>query len=177
MSKSFKVTMALIALIVGVFSIFVIKAMKDKPVSTSAAVVEPVKSEPAPSMMPTIHTDPEMALHYANMRLESLKRDYARNEKLYQNKDADGLSNIRGELIEAMNDNKYDYPSEMRFFIGCDQAHQALVFLNAYYTNESDLNDGHDLEKIAKQELEYADGLAQCEENIQSSIKILNEET
>lgn len=166
MSKSFKITMALIALIVGVFAIFVAKALKDTPVEpTITAVVEPVTKE----LISTIHTDPKMALDYANQRLVDLKADYARNEALYQNKDAQGLSDIRSELIDAMNANKSDHTSEMRYFIGCEQAYQSLVSLNSYYISESDLQDGHDLETIAKHKKDYDYWLKLCEENIQSS--------
>lgn len=110
----------------------------------SAAVVG--EAVTASSTMPTVHTDPKMALAYANQRLADLKTDYARNEALYQNKDAQGLLSIRGELIDAMNANKSNnHTSEMRFFMGCDEAYQEVVFLNAYYGNEADLQDGQDL--------------------------------
>lgn len=142
----------------------------------SAAVVEPVKKEPTPATTPTIHTDPKMALTYAKQRLADLKADYARNAALYQNKDTQGLRDIRGELIDAMNTNKSDSSSEMRFFMGCDEAYQQVVFLNAYYGNEADLQDGHDLETIAKHETDYEYWLGLCEENIQSSTDILNEQ-
>ncbi|WP_201594789.1 hypothetical protein [Psychrobacter fulvigenes] len=47
MSKSFKITMTLIALIVGVFAIFVAKAVNDAPPKPdSIVVVEPVAEEP-----------------------------------------------------------------------------------------------------------------------------------
>lgn len=165
MSKSFKITMALIALIVGVFAIFVVKAVNDTP-------PEPVAKEPAPATTPTVHTDPEMALTYANQRLADLKADYTRNAALYQDKDAQGLRDIRSELIDAMNANEYEYPSEMRFFYNCDQAYQALVYLNYHYLSESIHQDGYMLEDIAEKETEYKDHLYECEAQIQSSLEL-----
>lgn len=138
----------------------------------SAAVVEPVAKEPAPATIPTIHTNPKMALNYANNRLVSLKSDYAKNAALYQDKDAQGLLSIRGELIDAMNANEYEYPSEMRYFMGCDQAYQSLVSLNHYYRGESIHQDGHNLETIANHEKDYEYWLGLCEDNIQSSSEL-----
>lgn len=173
MSKSFKTIMVLMALIVGVFAIFVVKAMNNtSPEPVSAAVAEPVVKEPALATIPTIHTDPKMALTYANQRLTDLKADYARNAALYQDKDAQGLLDIRSELIDGMSANKSDHTSEMRFFMGCDQAYQSLVSLNHYYRGESIHQDGHDLEIIAKHETDYDYWLSLCEDNIQSSLDL-----
>lgn len=170
MSKSFKIIMTLMALIVGIFAIFVAKAMNDTlPETANTASIEHVVKEPAPAMIPTIHTDPKMALTYAKQRLADLKADYAKNETLYQNKDIQGLRDIRGELIDAMNANKSDHTSEMRFFMGCDEAYQQLVSLNAYYAKEADLQDGHDLKAISDHETNYEYWLRVCEENVQSS--------
>lgn len=178
MSKGFWIAIAaLIIVVVGFLSIGTLYK-PDVPVEpVSAAVVEPVVQEPAPATIPTIHTDPAMALYYAKQRLADLKADYARNAALYQDKDNQGLLDIRGELIDAMNANEYEYPSEMRFFMGCDQAYQSLVSLNHYYRGESIHQDGHDLETIAKHETDYDYWLGLCEENIQSSTDILNEKS
>ena len=144
------------------------KTLPVEPVS--AVVAEKVVT--APSTMPTIHTDAKMALAYANQRLADLKTDYAKNDTLYQNKDIQGLRDIRGELIDALNANKSNHTSEMRFFMGCDEAYQQLVSLNAYYTNEADLQDGHDLKAIAEHETNYEYWLGLCEENIKSSSEL-----
>ena len=101
-----------------------------------------------------------------------LKADYARNAALYQDKDAQGLLDIRSELIDGMSANKSDHTSEMRFFMGCDQAYQSLVSLNHYYRGESIHQDGHDLEIIAKHETDYDYWLSLCEDNIQSSLDL-----
>ena len=170
MSKGFWIAIA--ALVIGVAGFLSIGTLyePDIPVEpVSAAVAEPVVKEPAPVMIPTIHTDPKMALTYAKQRLADLKADYARNAALYQDKDAQGLLDIRGELIDAMNANKSDSTSEMRFFVGCDEAYQQLVSLNAYYANEVDLQDGHDLKTISEHETNYEYWLRVCEENVQSS--------
>lgn len=136
----------------------------------SVAVAEKVVT--TPSTMPTIHTDSKMALTYANQRLADLKTDYAKNEALYKNKDTQGLRDIRGELIDAMNANKSNHTSEMRFFMGCDEAYQQLVSLNAYYANEAGLQDGHDLKAIAEHQTNYEYWLGLCEENIKSSSEL-----
>lgn len=126
--------MALIILIVGVFAIFVVKTMRNKPTLSAepvnTTVIAATVDEPTPSMMPTIHTDPKMALTYATQRLADLEADYAQKEALHQNKD------IRGELINAMNANEYEYPSKMRFFMDCDQAYQALVLYKRIYVSK-----------------------------------------
>lgn len=158
MSKGFWIAIAAIVLTVSSFL-------------GIGTLYEPVIKKPASSMMPTIHTDPKMALDYANQRLVDLKADYARNEALYQDKDAQGLSDIRGELIDAMNANKSDHTSEMRYFIGCDEAYQEVVFLNAYYGNEADYKDGLDLKTIAEHKKDYDYWLELCEQNIQSSLE------
>ena len=119
----------------------------------SATVAEKVVT--LPSTMPIIHTGSETALTYANQRLADLKTDYAKNEALYKNKDTQGLRDIRSELIDAMNANESNHTSEMRFFIGCDEAYQQLVSLNAYYTNEAELQDSHDLKAIAEHKTNY----------------------
>lgn len=173
MSKGFWIAIA--ALVIGVVGFLSIGTLyePDIPVEpVSAAVVEPVVKEPAPATTPTVHTDPKMALTYANQRLADLKADYARNAALYQDKDAQGLRDIRGELIDAMNANKRDHTSEMRYFIVCDEAYQQVVFLNAYYGNEAYLQDGYDLERIAQHEQDYQYWLGLCEENIQSSSEL-----
>ncbi len=173
MSKGFWI--AIVALIIGVVGFLSIGTLYEPDVPAepvSAAVVEPVKKEPTPAMIPTIHTDSAMALYYAKQRLADLKADYARNAALYQDKDIQGLINIRSELIDAMNANKSDHTSEMRFFIGCDQAYQSLVSLNHYYQGESKHQDGHDLETIAEHETDYDYWLGLCEENIQSSSEL-----
>lgn len=158
MSKGFWIAIAAVVLIVSSFL-------------GIGTLYKPVKKELAPSMIPTIHTDPKMALDYANQRLADLKSDYTRNAALYQNKDAQGLSDIRGELIDAMNANKSNHTSEMRSFTSCDQAYQSLVSLNSYYISESDLQDGHDLKTIAKHKKDYDYWLELCEQNIQSSLE------
>lgn len=170
MSKGFLIAIA--ALVIGVVGFFSIGTLykPDVPATLgSTEVTKPVAKEPAPTMIPTIHTDPKMALTYAKQRLADLKADYAKNETLYQNKDIQGLRDIRGELIDAMNANKSDHTSEMRYFMGCDEAYQQLVSLNAYYANEADLQDGHDLETIKEHETDYSYWLDLCEDNIQSS--------
>ena len=158
MSKGYWIAIAAIVLTVSIFL-------------GIGTLYEPVKKELAPSMIPTIHTNPKMALTYANQRLVDLKADHARNEALYQDKDAQGLSDIRGELIDAMNANKSDHTSEMRYFIGCDQAYQSLVSLNHYYLGESIQRDGHDLKTIAEHKKDYGYWLGLCEDNIQSSLE------
>lgn len=173
MSKGFWIAIA--ALIIGIGAFWGIGTLYEPNIPAepvSAEVVEPVVKEPTPTTTPTIHTDPKMALTYANQRLADLKADYARNTALYQDKDAQGLLSIRGELIDAMNANKSDHTSEMRYFIGCDEAYQQLVSLNAYYANEADLQDGHDLKAIAEHETNYEYWLGLCEENIQSSSEL-----
>jgi len=173
MSKGFWIAIAaLIISVVGFLSIGTLYE-PDIPVEpVSAAVTQPLAKEPAPAMISTIHADPAMALYYAKQRLADLKADYARNAELYQNKDTQGLLDIRGELIDAMNANKSDSSSEMRFFMGCDEAYQEVVFLNAYYGNEADLQDGHDLERIAQHETDYDYWLGLCEDNIKSSSEL-----
>lgn len=176
MSKGF--WLAIAAIVLTVSSFLAIGTLYEPDISSkpaSIAVIEPAVREPNSSTIPTTHTDPKMALTYAKQRLVALKTDYARNEALYQNQDAQGLLDIRGELIDAMNANKSDHTSEMRFFMGCDEAYQQVVFLNAYYGNEADLQDGYDLERITQHEQEYQYWLGLCEENIQSSSELLNE--
>lgn len=68
MSKSFKITMALIALIVGVFAVFVAKAMNDAPSepASAAVAIETVVEEPvipSPTQPPKTK---EMAHKFAN---------------------------------------------------------------------------------------------------------------
>lgn len=165
MSKGFLIAISVLVLALagfwGIGSLYQ-PDISSQPASTAA-------KEPAPAMIPTIHTDPKMALTYANQRLADLKADYARNEALYQDKDAQGLSDIRSELIDTMNANKSDHTSEMRYFMGCDEAYQSLVSLNYNYLSESIHQDGHDLETIAKHKKDYDYWLELCEQNIQSS--------
>jgi hypothetical protein len=172
MSKGFWIAIAALIIGIGVFwGIGTLYKPNIPAELASTAVVEPVVKEPIPAMIPTIHTDPKMALYYANQRMADLKADYTRNEALYQNKEIQGLREIRSELIDAMNANEYEYPSEMRYFMGCDQAYQSLVSLNYYYISESDFKDGHDLETIAEHETNYNYWLGLCEDNIQSSAE------
>lgn len=142
--------------------------ISSKPAST--AVIEPAAREPDPSTIPTTHTDPKMALTYAKQHLADLKANYARNEALYQDKDNQGLLNIRSELLlDAMNTNENDHTSEMLSFTGCGEAYKSLVSLNYYYISESDFQDDHDLKTIAEHKKDYDYWLELCEQNIQSS--------
>lgn len=174
MSKGFWIAIA--ALVIGVVGFLSVGTLYEPDIAVepvSAAVAEPVAKEPTPDMTPTIHTDPKMALTYAKQRLADLKADYARNAALYQDRDAQGLRNIRGELIDAMNANEYEYPSEMRYFHDCDQAYQAVVYLNAYYLSESMHQDGYRLEEIFNKETEYRDKRDDCEEQVKLSESYL----
>lgn len=170
MSKGFWIAIAaLIIVVVGFLSIGRLYEPNIPAEPASIAVAEPVAKEPVSATIPTIHTDPAMALYYAKQRMADLKADYARNTALYQDKDAQGLLDIRGELIDAMNANEYKYPSEMRFFMGCDQAYQSLVSLNHYYRGESIHQDGQDLETIVEHQTDYDYWLGLCEDNIRAS--------
>lgn len=136
----------------------------------SAPVAEKVVT--APSTTPTIHNDPEMALSFAKERLAELKSDYAKNEVLYQNKDTQGLRDIRSELLNAIEVDEYKPPSEMHFFMGCYEAYNEIVPINSYYIGDSIHQDGYNVEQIADHKANYEYWLGLCEENIKSSSEL-----